>query len=510
MILSTDYNTLEQKGITEDQLKEQITRFNEGFPALEIIRPAIPNNGITILNASETEKYANKLKDQIESGISVSKFVPASGAATRMFKDLYQYLENPVPLKTLEINHPVVKFIELLPRFAFFGLIQEKLKIYNLNNVHVRKSRAEDIIKAVLGEEGLNYGQLPKGLIHFHKYENDIRTAMEEHLAEGASYALNKNGLVNIHFTVSPEHHELFKEMLYQKGPLIENRFDVGLDVSFSFQKPHTDTLAVTPDNEPFRDENGQLVFRPGGHGALIENLNEQNAELIFVKNIDNVVPEHLLNTTISYKKALGGMLLEVKETIFSFLEQLEKAPAQITIERIIKFINEQLSVKLPENFPVLSDDEKVSYLKGFLNRPMRVCGMVKNEGEPGGGPFIIKEQSGQESLQILESSQINMDDLHQVKQLKSATHFNPVDLVCYVKNYKGAKFDLTKYIDPQTGFISEKSLSGRPLKALELPGLWNGAMANWITLFVEVPIETFNPVKTVNDLLRPQHQPTV
>ncbi|TCO09149.1 DUF4301 family protein [Natronoflexus pectinivorans] len=510
MIQSTDKNTLIEKGISEEQLNEQISRFKVGFPDLNIIRPAIPDNGITILNDSKTEEYTKRFTEQLESSISVSKFVPASGAATRMFKDLYQYLENPVPLKTLEINHPVVKFIELLPRFAFFALIQEKLKTYNLNNVHVRKSRAEEIIKAVLGEEVLKYGQLPKGLIHFHKYENDVRSAMEEHLAEGARYALNKNGLVNIHFTVSPEHHELFKEMLYNKGPLIENRFDIGLDVSFSFQKPHTDTLAVTPDNEPFRDESGQLVFRPGGHGALIENLNEQNADLIFVKNIDNVVPEHLMDTTITYKKALGGMLLDVKETIFSFLVKLEKAPAQITIESIVKFINEQLSVKLPENFPAFSNDEKVSYLKSFLNRPIRVCGMVKNEGEPGGGPFIVKDEAGQESLQILETSQINMNDAHQVTQLNNATHFNPVDLVCYVRNYKGKKFDLTKYTDPQTGFISEKSLSGRPLKALELPGLWNGAMANWITLFVEVPIETFNPVKTVNDLLRPQHQPVV
>jgi hypothetical protein len=331
---------------------------------------------------------------------------------------------------------------------------------------------------------------------------------MEEHLVEGSSFASGPDGLVNVHFTISPEHEEFFKGKLYQEGPTIENEFEIGLDVSFSFQKPHTDTLAVTPGNEPFRDEEGRMLFRPGGHGALIENLNEQKAEIIFIKNIDNVVPQHLLPTTIDYKKTLGGLLLELRSNVFDYLQKLEMKPTEALVKEVAHFIHSKLFATLPPHFSGLNLKEQTSYLSNYLNRPMRVCGMVRNEGEPGGGPFWVKEKSGQESLQILESSQINLKDDHQSAQLKAATHFNPVDLVCSTYNFKGEKFDLSQFTDPETGFISEKSYNGQPLKALELPGLWNGAMANWVTLFVEVPIETFNPVKSVNDLLRPQHQP--
>ncbi len=503
-----DIKLLKEKGISNSTVEAQISRFKNGFDPLEILRPATLDDGILQLNGDQKEAYTRLFASEVAKNITLSKFVPASGAATRMFKDLYQYLENPEPIKSLPHTHPLVKFIELLPRFAFFPLIYDQLKTYNLNNVHVRKARAVDIIQALLNEPGLNYGFLPKGLVHFHLYENAIRTAMEEHLVEGSSFAAGQDGLVKVHFTISPEHEELFKAKLYQEGPFIENEFEIGLDVSFSFQKPHTDTLAVTPENEPFRNEAGSLLFRPGGHGALIENLNEQAAEIVFIKNIDNVVPQHLLQATIDYKKALGGLLLELRSSVFGYLKQLEEKATDELIKEIVQFVNTRLFAALPADFSSLDNEGKASYLAKYLNRPMRVCGMVRNEGEPGGGPFWVKEKSGQESLQILEGSQIDMNDAHQSAQLKAATHFNPVDLVCSTYSYKGEKFDLTQYTDPETGFVSEKSYNGQPLKALELPGLWNGAMANWLTLFVEVPIETFNPVKSVNDLLRPQHQP--
>jgi hypothetical protein len=506
---SSEYiDQLKEKGISLQTFDSQISCFKEGFPQLDVMRAATLGDGIRKISNSETEGYGQILTKAIAKGHTVSKFVPASGAASRMFKDLYQYLEKPVALKNLDFGHPIVRFIELLPRFAFFHVLQENLRSINLNNVHVRKSKATEIIRTLLNEDGLNYGNLPKGLILFHSYVTSPHTAMEEHLTEGASYAVNNDGMVKVHFTVSPEHHELFKEKLHQKGPAIENKFETGLDVTFSFQKPHTDTVAVTPENEPFIDENGQLLFRPGGHGALIENLNDTDSEIVFIKNIDNVVPEELAGTTILYKKALAGLLLELQSNVHKLLKRLDEDANDTLVNEICSFIKQELFAATPDSFSTLKTEEKIKYLQKYLNRPIRVCGMVRNEGEPGGGPFWVKEKSGQETLQILESSQLNMNDPAQVNLLKSATHFNPVDLVCATKDYLGHKFDLTKFTDPNTGFITEKSYNGQPLKAMELPGLWNGAMADWITLFVEVPIETFNPVKTVNDLLRPQHQP--
>ncbi|MDG5800066.1 DUF4301 family protein [Marinilabiliaceae bacterium ANBcel2] len=507
MINNKDIEQFNKKGIKQEEIEEQIARFKNGFPALTIARPATINDGIKPIDSKDSEKYATVYKTALNNGLKTSKFVPASGAATRMFKDLYTFLSNQESIKKLPVDSPIVKSIELLPRFAFFPYLSSILKKYNLNNVHVRKSRANEIIEKIVYKEGLNYGNLPKGLIHFHLYKDDIRTAMEEHLTEASYYAVNSDNMVNIHFTVSPEHHQLFSQKLYEKGPTLENRFDTGLDVSFSYQKDRTDTIAVDPNNNPFRDEDGNILFRPGGHGALLENLNEQDAELIFIKNIDNVVPENNLELTVKYKKALAGMLLIIKEKVFELIEQLEFMADKNIVNKAEEFISKELFIKLPNSYFKSTIEEKINYLKNFLNRPIRVCGMVKNEGEPGGGPFIIKESNSLETLQILETSQIDINNPDQADKLKQATHFNPVDLVCYTHNYKGEKFDLTKFKDPETGFISEKSYNGKPLKAIELPGLWNGAMANWITLFAEVPIETFNPVKTVNDLLRPTHQ---
>ncbi len=508
MFTKEDLRQFKSKNISVKEAESQIDRFKNGFAPVKVVRPAVIKDGIKRINDAELQKYSKAYAKSLQSGVKVSKFVPASGAATRMFKELFVYNENPEPFKNLIHNSLIVNVIQLLPRFAFYTMVKDVISSYNLDNLHVRKSRAPEIINAILSPDGLNYGALPKGLVHFHKYPGKSRTAMEEHLIEGLHYAKNSDAMVKIHFTVSPEHKTLFTEKLYSEGPVIENFNEVGLDVSFSFQKPHTDTIAVDQSNNPFRDENGELVFRPGGHGALIENLNEIDADIIFIKNIDNVVPEHLLEITVKYKNAIGGILIGLRDEIHSLLEKLDNGENNELLTEIEKFINKELNTKLPVGFDKKTPGEKADYLRKFLNRPIRVCGMVKNEGEPGGGPFWVLDGNKQESLQILESSQINLKDKFQEAQFKASTHFNPVDLVCCPKNYKGKKFDLTKYCDPETGFISEKSVNGKPIKALELPGLWNGAMANWITVFVEVPIETFNPVKTILDLLRPQHQP--
>ena len=363
------------------------------------------------------------------------------------------------------------------------------------------------VVACLLNEEGLNYGKLPKGLLQFHAYDDCVRTPLEEHLVEGALYAAGKDGKVNVHFTVSPEHRPLFEDLVAQKKAEYEAKFGVTYNISFSEQKPSTDTVAATIDNEPFRNDDGTILFRPGGHGALIENLNDINADVVFIKNIDNVVPDRLKDPTVRFKKIIAGVLVTLQQQAFDYIRLLDTGKyTHEDLEKMIRFMRDELCQRNP-NLKNLEDTEMAVYLRRKLNRPMRVCGMVKNVGEPGGGPFLAYNQDGTISPQILESSQIDTNNEEYVKMFKSGTHFNPVDLVCAVKDYQGNPFDLPKYVDPQTGFISSKSKNGKELKALELPGLWNGAMSDWNTVFVEVPLETFNPVKTVNDLLREQHQ---
>lgn len=508
MLNDFDKSQLIKRGISTEMIEKQIERFKSGFPSLNVSRPATIHDGIKTIDDKELEDLSRYFTEQLQNGTIAGKFVPASGAATRMFKDLYQYLENPVSIKDLPEDASIVKFIEGLTNFAFSQKLDEKLKLYNLDNPHVRIPRAEEIVKMVLSSEGLNYSNLPKGLVHFHKREDSVRTAMEDQMVEGSHYVLNRDGTVKIHFTVSSEHQKLFLAKLNEVKKEIENQYNITLDITFSFQKPHTDTVAVTPENEPFRDKEGEIIFRPGGHGALIENFNDQPYDLTFVKNIDNIASEHLWTDTIQFKKALGGLLLKIKEQVFEFIRQIDTSPSEALFEKIQEFITKKLHVHVPDTIKNKSIQEKAFFFKEYLNRPIRVCGMVLNEGEPGGGPFWVVDESGMESLQILESSQLDMNNPAHIEMLKKSTHFNPVDLVCYTKNYKGEKFDLTHFLDPQTGFISDKTFNGKPIKALELPGLWNGAMANWLTLFVEVPITTFDPVKTVNDLLKDRHQP--
>jgi hypothetical protein len=363
------------------------------------------------------------------------------------------------------------------------------------------------VAKAMLAEEGLNYGKLPKGLLKFHKYADGSRTPLEEHLVQGALYAKAGDGNVNVHFTVSPEHRALFEKLVAEKAQGYAAQHNATFDISFSEQKSSTDTVAANADNTPFRNADGSLLFRPGGHGALIENLNDIDGDIVFIKNIDNVVPDRLKGDTVTYKKLLAGLLVDLQKQAFAYLEKLDSGKYTMEeLREMLQFVQKRLFCKNPET-KVLEDTELAIYLRQKLNRPMRVCGMVRNVGEPGGGPFLAYNPDGTISLQILESSQIDMADPEKKAMFEKGTHFNPVDLVCAIKNYKGEKFDLPKYVDKATGFISSKSKDGKELKALELPGLWNGAMSDWSTVFVEVPLSTFNPVKTVNDLYREQHQ---
>lgn len=515
MFNDSDLKQIRSQGLDIEILQRQIENFRKGFPFARLDRAATSGDGIITFAEDQITELVNYY-DNYSSGFSIMKFVPASGAASRMFQALFSYLEKTTtPEKEIEEFekdkgfNSVYHFIIHLKEFAFYddlvACFPDKEKEIE---EHLKGGNFSKIISHLLTDAGLNYGKLPKGLLRFHRYPENSRFSFEEHLVEAIRYGKSKNNRASIHFTVSPEHLDLFKEKVAQVSPLYEKMSGVVLDCSFSVQKPSTDTIAVDPDNQPFREDDGSLLFRPGGHGALIENLNDLDAAIVFIKNIDNIVPDRLKGDTIKYKKAIGGLLIKLQTSVFAFLEELENGCSTDRCNEIAEFAETQLSISLPVNFRNLEPVERRELLIHYLDRPIRICGMVKNEGEPGGGPFWVRNSKGNVSLQIVESSQVNMRDPKQVEIMKTATHFNPVDLVCGIRNYRGERFNLLEYIDPETGFISEKSKNGRRLKAQELPGLWNGAMADWITLFVEVPIITFNPVKTVNDLLRPQHQP--
>ncbi|MBR1630712.1 MAG: DUF4301 family protein, partial [Paludibacteraceae bacterium] len=433
----------------------------------------------------------------LQEGHQILKFVPASGAASRMFKNLFEYLSSQ------EDTPFISQFFRDIHQFAFFESLNEVCLRNEGKDIDelIAQGQRVDVVKNLLTAGGLNYGNLPKGLLLFHSYTSGARTPALEHLVEGAMYA-NDGKAVNLHFTVSHEHLELFRQHIHQHVADYQEKYGVLFNVSFSEQKPSTDTIAANPDGTPFRNADGTLLFRPGGHGALIENLNDCDADIIFVKNIDNVVPDRLKEPTVRYKQMLAGLLVSLQKQTFAYLAELEHEDISDAKLQVIRQFCEQRLCNHFDGYDQLTHDQQVDYLRRKLNRPMRVCGMVKNEGEPGGGPFITRNADGSYSPQILESSQIADKTL-----MAQATHFNPVDLVCATRDYQGHKFDLPKHVDPQTGFISNKSKDGRELLALELPGLWNGAMSDWNTIFVEVPVSTFNPVKTVNDLLREQHQ---
>ena len=492
------------QGMNPDTVAQQIENFKNGFPFLKITAPATPGDGIKVLSESELAHFIQTYP-QKAAEIEVVKFVPASGAASRMFKDLFSFLDGDGDIGKSSF---VQKFIGNLKKFAFYEDLNHSLLAQGSSIAEsLEKGDYQKIISSLLLDEGLGYGNLPKGLLRFHAYGKENRTPAQEHLVEGLQYALGKGNTVKIHFTVSPEHEEKFKAEIAQVLPGLKRSSGVEFEVSYSQQKKSTDTIAVTLENEPFQEDDGSLLFRPAGHGALLDNLNDILADLIFIKNIDNVVPDRLKETTKSYKMAIAGLLLEVQEKVFHALAGMESGVSDSFVGLAERVFTGDLGGKLPTDFAGRSLEEKASFLRTKLNRPIRVCGMVKNTGEPGGGPFWIQEADGSQSLQILETAQIDLNDPDSKIHFQGATHFNPVDLVCGTKDYQGNSFDLMQYRDMQTGFITEKSKSGRDLKALELPGLWNGAMAGWNTLFVEVPLITFNPVKTVNDLLRDEHQ---
>lgn len=507
MFSEKDKLLIKQRGSETKTVLAQIENFKKGFPFLQIEEAASVDNGIIKLSNETLQKRMALYDDKVSKGIKPLKFVPASGAASRMFKALFEASEacdsNPEK-EVLKTNEAAAQYIANLDKFAFADDLKASIK-----NAGADES-VKNKIDFLLNDSGLGYGNKPKGLLKFHSYKSGARTPFEEHLVEGAKYACDKNRKVKIHFTVSPEHQQGFETLFALVKDKYEKELDVEFEVSFSQQKPSTDTIAVDLLNEPFRNEDGSILFRPGGHGALIENLNDLNADVIFIKNIDNVVPDHLKLTTIDYKKALAGVLLKYQEKLFMYQKELNEkhhvALESAFLAEAANFLESTLNTKPAVNQYYTEKEELYHYLREKLNRPLRVCGMVRNEGEPGGGPFWARNADGTVSLQVVESSQIDPDSVQQQNIVKHATHFNPVDLVCGVKNYRHEKYDLTQYTDPATGFISKKSKDGKELKAQELPGLWNGAMSNWNTLFVEVPIETFNPVKTVNDLLRDQH----
>ena len=526
MFTKEDKVQIEQRGSTVQTAQQQVERFKKGFPWMKIVAPATPEKGIQVLDDEAVAAAVNYYETAQING--KCKFVPASGAASRMFKDLFSGLDALNAGKELPDDAPAAKFVDQIKSFAFYTpeLFGEEV----CKCPEYRKS----VLARTLTDEGLGYGSKPKGVLKFHKYaDGEIRTAFAEHLVEAQNYMKNEDGTANLVVTISPEHQQLFEEVYASVKEEYEAKYGVKYNITFTFQDKATDTIAVDVENKPFRTETDSLLFRPAGHGALIYNLNKLQEEVVSIKNIDNVANERLLPETALWKKVLLGKALELRDTLHGYLRELDlvcnpimgsrassvigvsgydpvyedmcATPEAVALcDDIEAFLKNVLCVEMPQ---ADTPKDRVKALREKLNRPVRVAGMVKNQGEPGGGPFIIAEKDGSTSLQVLESVQINMSDEHARNALASATHFNPVDIVCCLHDYKGKSFDLLEYVDEDAGFISSKSYQGRELKALELPGLWNGAMSNWNTLFVEVPLETFNPVKVVLDLLRPAHQ---
>lgn len=503
MFTQKDLHQIAEKGIQLDEINRQINHFQNGFPPADISMTASPGKGIIVLSEGDERHYRDVFLNN-SADFHITRFIPASGAATRMFKSLYEALGK-LELKSkkeqerwIEEHEEIGNFIRNLGKYPFF----EDLEL-------AEKNLPSDMLKALLDEGGLAYATKPKGLLKFHKYsEEDRRTPFHEHLLEAISYCSNRDHIVRVHMTVSENHLEGFKAEAARIIPLIEEVAGVQIDLSFSFQRPETDTIAVDLSNEPFRNPDGSLLFRPGGHGALIRNLDALDSDVIFISNIDNVAPDRIKEKRVRYKQILGGILLEFRSKIFYYLQLLSSGEKieKRRLDSMLAFMHEGLGVAIPEGLPGWSTPELRSWLQESMNRPVRVCGMVRNEGEPGGGPFYVRSETGEVSLQIVESSQIDLDNPHQAAVFGESTHFNPVDLVCSIRDFQGNKFNLNHFVDHNTGFISSKSVGGKPLKALELPGLWNGAMAGWLTLFVDVPVETFSPVKTVFDLLREEH----
>lgn len=496
-----DTDLMASKGIRPEMVENQLEAFRKGFPRLKIVAPATPSKGIKVLSEEEIEKSL-----EAYAGASVAgkrKFVPASGAASRMFKDLFSGLDRLRAGETLPEDSPAAVFVSKIERFAFYDSeLFPGRRADETESAYM--SRILETVLLPCGGKGLGYGSKPKGVLKFHRYADGSRTPFEEHLVEAQDYMRNNDGTANLTVTISPEHEGLFRDLLASVKGKYEEKYCCRYNVDFTYQEKFTDTIAVDMDNRPFRTDEGSLLFRPGGHGALIYNLNKIDDEFVSIKNIDNVAIERFLPQTSLYKKVLLGQLVSLRDRIHGYLKALDRGEdLDALLPEIVSFFSDCLCVEIPK---AISRDDLPAYLRKKLNRPIRVCGMVRNQGEPGGGPFIIREKDGSTSLQILENDQIDRGNPDSVAALAASTHFNPVDLACCIRDYKGSKFDLLEYVDGDTAFISRKSHQGRELKALELPGLWNGSMSDWNTLFVEVPLITFNPVKVALDLLRLEH----
>jgi hypothetical protein len=509
---SLDFAQIQEHGISLQNIHNQFCFFKNGISKSVLVKPATVSNGILKLSENDFQQKADFF-DANKSNFKLVKFVPASGAASRMFKFLGEFL-NDFDVENESINdyasrkkdNELLIFVVGMKKLPFFKEVDAKLKeifpdFDNLESDH----KIFNFIKMLLSTEHFDFANKPKAIIPFHKYSTHVATPIEEHLYECAHYS-SSNGIFHLHFTVSETHQSLFENIENSVKSKVEKESEITIKTSYSYQNKNTDTIAVDLNNNPFRDETGKLVFRPGGHGSLIENLNHLDADIVFIKNIDNVIQNNLESIAF-YKKVLAGILLELQQQIFNYLNEVENANEE-DLNEIKAFANEKLNIEPLEDFQKYTLENKINYIKNILDRPIRVCGMVKNEGEPGGGPFWVQDSKGTVSLQIVETSQVDLANVNQAKILADATHFNPVDLVCGIRNYNNERFDLTRFVDHNSGFIVEKNKDGAPLKGYELPGLWNGAMAKWITVFVEVPLITFNPVKTVNDLLKPAHQP--
>lgn len=507
---------IQNRGIRPEIVEKQIARFKEGFQPIAITQAATIGKGIMSISKKDIQKYV-KIFDKKKKKKKIAKFVPASGAASRMFKMLFTILEeydgseeSYKKFFSKDTLHSPKYFFDHISDCAFYADLSRVLSEngFDIQKLLDTKDYAT-IVSYLLTPKGLNYGNLPKGMLLFHAYPDGNRTAIEEHLVEGALYAKNHNNDVHLHFTVSPEFMQGFKDTVQQTKSKYQDLYKVKYYTDYSVQKQTTDTIAVQSDNTPFVNPDGSLLFRPAGHGALIENLNDLDFDIIFIKNIDNIVPDSYKEQTVLYKKVLAGVLLYYQNLFFSLYEKLQKSRhlSDKRQKKLYTMFTQELSYGMPDDYFDMPKDDCKQFLLELLNRPIRVCGMVKNEGEPGGGPFLVKENDGTESLQIIEMAQLDESSQEQMDIVKEASHFNPVDLVCGVKDYEGKKFNLLKFVDEEAGIITEKSKDGKVLKALELPGLWNGAMAHWLTIFVEVPIMTFNPVKEVTDLLRDEHK---
>ncbi len=520
LLSQTDIEQIEGHGLTAEQVFRQMEMLAAGPRYLHILRPCTRDDGIKVLDRVPSAGYPDLYETEARKGRFL-KFVPASGAASRMFKSLHRYADQGKCATWSQISAEadqgqtdageVVRFIKELDRFAFFEEIREAVRKMGSPLVGGSPEKsAASVLRAVLSEESLGYGLLPKGLLKFHKYEGRARTAFEEHLVEAVAYVADGSGKCTIHFTVSQEHLDKFESLFNGIRSFYEREYGVKYHVSFSTQHPSTDTIALNDENEPFRDVRGRLLFRPGGHGALLQNLNDLKADLVFMKNIDNVAPDHLKPTTVRWKRLMAGYLVRLQTRIFQYLDWLSAPTVEERFfDEIRALIEGELCIPLG-HLSLENVDREIlrSLYYDTMNRPLRVCGMVKNEGEPGGGPFWVRANDGRISLQIVEAAQVDPASPEQAEIWAAATHFNPVDIVCGLRDWRGNPFDLTRYVDPQSFLVSRKSSGGKTLKALELPGLWNGAMARWITVFVEVPVETFSPVKTITDLLRREHQP--